>query len=72
MGHPSDDISKYYQSISKVKFVKLQALRREFENLQMKDFKSVDQFTYLFMDLINQIRHNGDELIDQMVVEKAL
>jgi hypothetical protein len=61
-----------YQGTSKVKIAKLQALRREFENLQMKDFDSIDQFTYRVTDLVNQIRQNGDELVDQKVVEKVL
>jgi hypothetical protein len=38
----------------------------------MKDFDSIDQFTYRVMELVNQIRKNGDELVDQKVVEKVL
>lgn len=60
------------QGTSKVKIVKLQALRREFENLQMKDSDSVEQFSNCVMNVVNQIRMNGDEIIDQKVVEKIL
>jgi hypothetical protein len=67
-----DILETTYQGTSKVKIAKLQALRREFENLQMKYFDSIDQFTYRVMDLVNQIRQNGDELADQKVVEKVL
>jgi hypothetical protein len=67
-----DILETTYQGTSKVKIAKLQALRREFENLQMKDSDSIDQFTYRVMELVNQIRQNGDELADQKVVEKVL
>ena len=40
-----DILETSYQGTSKVKIAKLQALRREFENLQMKDSDSIDQFT---------------------------
>ena len=39
-----DIIETAYQGTSKVKIIKLKTLRREFENLQMKDSDSVDQF----------------------------
>jgi hypothetical protein len=61
-----------YQGTIKVKIAKLQALRREFENLQLKDPDSIDQFTNIVMELVNQIRQNGDELEDQKVAEKVL
>jgi hypothetical protein len=59
-----DILETAYQGTSKVKIAKLQALRREFENLQMKDSDSIDQFTYRVTELVNQIRQNGDELVD--------
>ena len=39
-----DTLETAYQGTCKVKIVKLQALRREFENLQMKVFDSINQF----------------------------
>jgi hypothetical protein len=38
----------------------------------MKDSDSIEQFTYHVTDLVNQIRKNGDELVDEKVVEKVL
>jgi hypothetical protein len=38
----------------------------------MKDFDSIEQFTYRVIDLVNQIRQNGDELADQKVVDKVI
>ena len=67
-----DILETSYQGTSKVKIVKLQALRREFENLQMKEFDSVEQFSNHVINVVNQVRMNGDELSDQKVVEKIL
>ena len=67
-----DILETAYQGRIKEKIVKLQALRREFENLKLKDSDSVEQFSNCVMNVVNQIRMNGDELIDQKVVEKIL
>ena len=67
-----DILETTYQGTSKVKIVKLQALRREFENLQMKDSNSVEQFSNCVMNVVNQIRMKGEELTDQKVIEKIL
>jgi hypothetical protein len=40
--------------------------------MQMKDYDSIDQFTYFVTDLVNQISQNGDELVDPKVVENVL
>jgi hypothetical protein len=51
-----DILETTYQGTSKVKNSKLQTLRREFENFQMKDFDSINKFTYHVTDPVNQIR----------------
>jgi hypothetical protein len=63
-----DILETSYQGMNKVKIAKLQSLRREFENLQMKDSDSIEQFTYHVTNLVNQIRKNGDELAYQKVI----
>ena len=55
-----------------MKIAKLQALRRSFENLQMKESESVDHFSANVMNIVNQIRVNGEGLFDQKVEEKVL
>lgn len=45
---------------------------RNLENLQMKESKSVDQFMNQVLNIVNQIRSNGEELRDQKVMEKIL
>jgi hypothetical protein len=62
-----DILETTYQGTSKVKIAKLQALRREFENLQMKDSDSIDEFTYRVTELVNQIRQNGNELVEKVL-----
>jgi hypothetical protein len=53
-----------YQGVSKVKTVKVQNLRRDFENLKMKDSESVDSFMTQFMNVVNQLRKYGEDLSD--------
>jgi hypothetical protein len=67
-----ETLQNAYQGSSKVKFVKLQLLRRDIENLQMKEFESVNDLFTRTMILVNQIRTNGDTLEDQRIIEKTL
>ena len=62
----------YVISLKLVKISKLQNLRRDFENLQMKDLDSIDSFFTQAMRIVNQIRSYGETLGDQQVVEKIL
>ncbi|KAJ0578627.1 putative RNA-directed DNA polymerase [Helianthus annuus] len=61
-----------YQGDTKVKTVKLQGLRREFETLQMKDGEPVADFLSRTMKIVNQKRAYGETVTDQTVVEKVL
>ena len=45
--------------------VKLQNLRRDFENLKMKDNEIVDNFMTQVMNVVNQLRQYGEYLSDQ-------
>jgi hypothetical protein len=61
-----------YQGSKKENLVKLQLLRRDIENLQMIESRSVnDLFTHTMIS-VNQIRTNGDTLEDQRIIEKTL
>ena len=53
-----------YQGVSKVKIVKFHNLRRDFENLKMKDSESVDSFMTHFMNVVNHLRKYGEDLSD--------
>jgi hypothetical protein len=61
-----------YQGTSKVNTTKLQILRRDFENLQMKVTDSIDSFFTHAMAIINLLRSYGETIGDQKVVEKIL
>ena len=50
-----DTLETCYQGVTKVKNVKLQNLRRDFENLKMKDNETVDNFMTQVMSTINQL-----------------
>ena len=55
-----------------MKNVKLQNLRRDFENLKMKDNETVDCFMTQVMNVVRQLRQYGEDLPDQRVIEKLL
>ena len=57
-----DILESNYQGITKVKTVKLQTLRMNFENLKMKELELVDQYITHVMNIVNQLRMNGEEL----------
>ncbi|KAL5719509.1 hypothetical protein ACHQM5_012274 [Ranunculus cassubicifolius] len=55
-----------------IKTVKLQSLRREFENLKMKESEVLKDYFTRFLDVINQMKTYGETIPDQRVVEKIL
>ncbi|KAK2402146.1 putative mitochondrial protein [Trifolium repens] len=67
-----DILQKSYGGDAKVKKVKLQALKRQYELMQMKgDEKISDYFTRL-VTLTNQMKNCGSNLEEQETVEKVL
>ena len=44
-------------------------LRRDFENLQMSNSKTINDFFTGALSIVNQIKYHGDTLDDQKVVE---
>ncbi|XP_076898677.1 uncharacterized protein LOC143552305 [Bidens hawaiensis] len=61
-----------FQGDSQVQSVKLQGLRRAFENMAMKDDEAVGDYFSRIMNNAGQQRSYGEELGDQKVVEKVL
>jgi len=55
-----------------VKRAQLQALRRDFENLQMKDGESVTSYFGRTLGITNKMRFHGEEIEDVSIVEKIL
>jgi hypothetical protein len=56
-------LQKPYEGKNKVKVVKLQSLRREFETLCMHNSKYMEYFFTRVMKIVNQIRSYGENLI---------
>ena len=65
-------MKRKYQGSSRVKRAQFQALRRDFENLQMKDGVSVNNYFARTMGLANNIRFHGEKMEDVTIVEKIL
>nr|KYP55395.1 hypothetical protein KK1_001607 [Cajanus cajan] len=67
-----DSMKKKYQGSSRVKRAQLQALRRDFEVLQMKEGESVTDYCSRTMGIANNMRFHGEKMNDIAIVEKIL
>ncbi|KAF2311985.1 hypothetical protein GH714_027668 [Hevea brasiliensis] len=65
-------MKKKFGGNSKVKKSLLNALRREFEVLEMKREESIDEYFARVMTVANKMRSNGEEMTDTKIVEKIL
>jgi hypothetical protein len=61
-----------YQGNDRVKTIKLQTLRMQFETLRMTKSENVDWFMTRLMGIVNQIRLTSEAITDQCIVEKIL
>ena len=67
-----DILKSEFVGDKKVRSVKLQGLRREFEHLRMKDDDSLSGYVSKVFELVNQMRSYGEEFFDQRIVQKLL
>jgi len=67
-----DILKTAYQGMETVKTAKLQMLRKDFENLSMKESDTIDSFFTHVIGLITQIRSHGEILEERRIVEKIL
>ncbi|TXG68897.1 hypothetical protein EZV62_003832 [Acer yangbiense] len=67
-----DELKSRFEGSERVKSVKLLTLKREFENLKMKDSETVKDYSSKLSELVNQMRLYGDVVEDYKVVEKML
>ena len=65
-------LQKEFQGGSKVIVVKLQALRRDFETLAMKNGESIADFLSRAMAIVSQMRSYGEQVSDETIVAKVL
>ena len=57
-----DSMKEKYQGSTKVKRAQLQALRREFELLPMKEGDKVDSFLGRTLTMVNKMKSNGETM----------
>jgi predicted phosphoribosyltransferase len=67
-----DKLQGEFKGSSRVKTVRLLALKREFELMKMKDNESVKDYSGRLMDVVNQIRLLGKAFTDHKVVKKIM
>ncbi|KAI3708032.1 hypothetical protein L2E82_37034 [Cichorium intybus] len=67
-----DMLYKTYRGEDKVKVVRLQTLRCEFDGIKMRESETVEDFYNRVILLLNQLRLNGETIEDTRVVEKIL
>ncbi|XP_016574053.1 uncharacterized protein LOC107871651 [Capsicum annuum] len=67
-----DSMKKKYQGIARVKRAQLQALRRDFETLQMEEGELVLSYCTRTMEINNKMRFHGEKMDDVAIVEKIL
>lgn len=66
-----DLTKKKYQGSTRVKRAQLQALRRDFETLQMKDGESITNYFARTMEISNKMHYLGETMNDVIIVEKS-
>ncbi|KAF2305446.1 hypothetical protein GH714_005359 [Hevea brasiliensis] len=67
-----DSMKQKYQGTTRVKRAQLQALRKEFEVLQMKNGETVNEYIARALSIANKMKANGEDKGDVAVVEKIL
>jgi gag-polypeptide of LTR copia-type len=61
-----------YKEADRVKQIRLQTLRGEFELLRMNDTEGVSDYITRVQTMSNKLKRNGENLSEQRVVEKIL
>jgi hypothetical protein len=67
-----DILETNYKGTTKINTVKLQTLRMNFENLKMKESESLEEFMIQVMNIVSQLKMNGEKIPDHKVVQKVL
>lgn len=52
--------------------MKLQSLKRDYENEKMKENESLNEYFNRLSELVNKIKSHGDTIDDRKIVDKIL
>ncbi|MCH84820.1 F-box protein, partial [Trifolium medium] len=67
-----DILVKCYEGGEKVKNVKLQALRRQYEVLEIEKNDSIGEYVSKVQGLLHTMKNCGETITDRMVIEKEM
>ena len=67
-----DILTRYYDNYASVKKVKIQSLRKEDKNLDMKNKEKVPNYISRVILIINEMKFCGETLSEQVIIEKTL
>ncbi|XP_009356290.2 uncharacterized protein LOC103947158 [Pyrus x bretschneideri] len=67
-----DVLQQEFRGDKKVRSVKLQCLRRDFEYIRMNEGESLSVYLTRMTDIVNQMKTLGEELSNQRLVQKIL
>lgn len=67
-----ESMRQKYQGSTKVKRAQLQALRREFEVLGMKEGEKVDEYFARILIVANKMKEHGERMKQTVIFEKIL
>ncbi|XP_050914756.1 uncharacterized protein LOC127129650 [Lathyrus oleraceus] len=65
-------LQQEFEGDSKVRTVKLQSLKRDYENERMKDNESLNEYFNRLSELVNQMKSHGDTIDDRIIIDKIL
>lgn len=67
-----DILEEEFEGNEQVRFVKLHYLRREFENIKMKESETIEEYYGRIKEIVNKMKLYGKEIKEKRVVEKIL
>lgn len=65
-------LQEAYQGSDQVKVVKLQTLKREFENLKMQEAESISDYCVRVKDVVNKMATLGEIVSNEVLIKKVL
>uniref|UniRef100_A0A6N2LU72 Uncharacterized protein n=1 Tax=Salix viminalis TaxID=40686 RepID=A0A6N2LU72_SALVM len=65
-------LKREFRGDKKVRAVKLQAIRAEFEYMKMSDEEDLDDYLAKFFDIINNLKSLGEDVSEMRIVQKLL